>query len=288
VAFRNPELGFEQWLRSRTGLYWIKGKPASGKSTLMKMACGDTRTTAILKTGKHREAHAAFFFHGRGSQLQKSFAGLLQSILHQILSAVPELITCWRQTSASSLGDDAQSQNSPELGELFPEDVLKDFFDRILHQQILKVDICLFLDALDEYSGDHNSMAKFLCSVVSRGLRPSGLTNIQICFSSRPLQVFLDHFDQVPGFYMQNHTDEDIDIVIDTMMRDNPRMLRHLESSEEQSREMANALATEISSRAEGVFLWGTAHPSRTARRIHGRRHNAAATRASRAAADRS
>jgi hypothetical protein len=116
----------------------------------------------------------------------------------------------------------------------------------------LKVDICLFLDALDEYSGDHNSMAKFLCSVASRDLRPSGLTNIQICFSSRPLQVFLDHFDQVPRFYMQNNTDKDIDIVMDTMMRDNRRMLRHFESSEEQSREMANALATEIFSRAEG------------------------------------
>jgi predicted secreted Zn-dependent protease len=95
-------------------------------------------------------------------------------------------------------------------------------------------------------------MAKFLCSVASRDLRPSGLTNIQICFSSRPLQVFLDHFDQVPRFYMQNNTDKDIDIVMDTMMRDNRRMLRHFESSEEQSREMANALATEIFSRAEG------------------------------------
>lgn len=30
-------LGFKTWLKSTTGLYWIQGKPGSGKSTLMSM-----------------------------------------------------------------------------------------------------------------------------------------------------------------------------------------------------------------------------------------------------------
>ena len=46
--FGEPELGFLTWLTAGQGLYWIRGKPASGKSMLMKMAYNDQRTKESL------------------------------------------------------------------------------------------------------------------------------------------------------------------------------------------------------------------------------------------------
>jgi hypothetical protein len=40
---------FGTWLQSNTGLYWIAGKPESGKSTLLKYLHSDSRTVKFLK-----------------------------------------------------------------------------------------------------------------------------------------------------------------------------------------------------------------------------------------------
>jgi hypothetical protein len=62
-------------------LLWIKGKPGSGKSTLMK--------EAYRRAGQQPQAVspiiAAFFFNARGSSLEKSPLGLFRSVLHHIL-----------------------------------------------------------------------------------------------------------------------------------------------------------------------------------------------------------
>ena len=47
--FANENLGFLKWLASKEPFYWIRGKPASGKSTLMKMVLNDKRTSLAFK-----------------------------------------------------------------------------------------------------------------------------------------------------------------------------------------------------------------------------------------------
>jgi predicted ATPase len=70
-------------------LLWIKGKPGSGKSTLMK--------EAYRRAGQQLPAVspiiAAFFFNARGSRLEKSPLGLFRSVLHQILQQDRQLLT---------------------------------------------------------------------------------------------------------------------------------------------------------------------------------------------------
>ncbi|KAF2738673.1 hypothetical protein EJ04DRAFT_520028 [Polyplosphaeria fusca] len=90
--FNDPTLGFQNWLSStEQSLYWIRGKPASGKSTLMKLVFGDERTTELLYEAGRRTTMAALFFHDRGSTLQKNLEGLMREILHTLLIDVPEL-----------------------------------------------------------------------------------------------------------------------------------------------------------------------------------------------------
>ncbi|RYP19322.1 hypothetical protein DL765_003404 [Monosporascus sp. GIB2] len=53
---------FVQWLKSDQSIFWISGKPGSGKSTLMKFLVRDRRTTKYLETWKTPVQICRFFF----------------------------------------------------------------------------------------------------------------------------------------------------------------------------------------------------------------------------------
>lgn len=69
-----PWYNFVDWLEQSSGVYWIKGKAGSGKSTLMKLICEDIRTEDALQTwAKDSELLiASFFFWSSGTVEQKS------------------------------------------------------------------------------------------------------------------------------------------------------------------------------------------------------------------------
>ncbi|KAK0638959.1 hypothetical protein B0T16DRAFT_235197 [Cercophora newfieldiana] len=81
---------FRQWLQEGSGLFWIHGKPGSGKSTLMKLIFQHGQTWELLHNWQRNslEVFAGFFFHYRGSAIQKSFEGLLRSLVLQILAPI--------------------------------------------------------------------------------------------------------------------------------------------------------------------------------------------------------
>lgn len=87
--FTDPTLDFKQWLSDERPSYWIKGKAVSGKSTLMRFAYHHPETIKAVEGVQGLKSQAAFFFHDRGSYIQKSLQGLFRGILHQILSDVP-------------------------------------------------------------------------------------------------------------------------------------------------------------------------------------------------------
>jgi hypothetical protein len=85
---------FSEWLESGSGIYWIKGKAGSGKSTLMRYIVDDPRTHGYLEgwtRNETLEAHS-FFFWASGEAEQRSQADLLGSILHDVLQKHPDLI----------------------------------------------------------------------------------------------------------------------------------------------------------------------------------------------------
>lgn len=72
-------------LSEHHGFLWIKGKPGTGKSTLMKFALAHAR-----KTRKDRIV-ISFFFNARGEDIEKSTIGTYRSMLLQLLERLPAL-----------------------------------------------------------------------------------------------------------------------------------------------------------------------------------------------------
>ena len=124
----------------------------------------------------------------------------------------------------------------------------------IQSQHVLPLRITLFLDALDEYEGPPEVIADFLQRAAAS--MDNLLTIFKVFFSSRPLQFFLDKFDQVSGFDISQYTKEDIDIVIRSKMLANPRMYHIMRDQDSAQLQLAVEFAQEVSARALGIFLW--------------------------------
>ncbi|KAL7935837.1 hypothetical protein V8C35DRAFT_298354 [Trichoderma chlorosporum] len=90
-AFENPSIGLTTWLQNTDSLFWISGRPGSGKSTMMKFLYNDPRTWQFLNKLQRSSRYitANFFFHHRGTAMQKSKEGFLRSVLSQILEQAP-------------------------------------------------------------------------------------------------------------------------------------------------------------------------------------------------------
>ncbi|KAI1655243.1 hypothetical protein F4813DRAFT_368207 [Daldinia decipiens] len=88
-VYDDISIGISEWLQRGEGIFWISGKPGSGKSTMMKFIHNDQRTSELLHkwNSKARQIMPTFFFHHRGNHIQRSFEGLLRSIISQILEA---------------------------------------------------------------------------------------------------------------------------------------------------------------------------------------------------------
>ncbi|KAK3317712.1 hypothetical protein B0T19DRAFT_296559 [Cercophora scortea] len=92
-AYEDPSVGLSQWLRKGTDIFWVSGKPGSGKSTFMKFLFQDPRTAQLLHNWRSTSSQitVSFFFHHRGTLQQKSFDGLVRSLLSQLLEREPRL-----------------------------------------------------------------------------------------------------------------------------------------------------------------------------------------------------
>lgn len=238
---------FWQWLTEEQGIYWVSGKAGSGKSTLMKYIYHDERTKQGLQ---HWSAHtdvvtAGFFFWNSGSAMQKSLLGLLQSILYEILQQKPNLKEAVFPTKIQDEVSKRWLSRAPDSDTIWTVADLKPAFDRLLRIPSLK--ICLFIDGLDEYEGDHEDIANLFQRIMTS---PS----VKACLSSRPLVAFERSFLVCPRLRLQDLTYNDISLYV----------REKLEGREEVSRMSLaepsefHQLVEEIIAKASGVFLWVT------------------------------
>jgi hypothetical protein len=242
--FGDPDLNLAHWLRSETGIYWIRGKPGSGKSTLMKYLHNHPKTSELLKTWKpgRLQIDAWFFFDVRGSHIQRSLEGVLHSILHRLVS------------SHSGLADKIlpiYTARVPARRNEWPLSDLQQALMLLLDQEDVHVDLHLFLDALDEYGDPPEIIADFVADLADRPA--SSWTKTKVFFSSRLWTIFLDRFGQAPGFFIHEHTKGDIRRFVRRMISEHG-LLEGSAAHEEQHN--AAKLCSDICERAEGVFLW--------------------------------
>ncbi|KAH6702908.1 hypothetical protein BKA61DRAFT_494586 [Leptodontidium sp. MPI-SDFR-AT-0119] len=240
---------FVHWLEHGDGIYWINGKAASGKSTLMKYIYQSPKTRKYLTEWASGTVlrRAGFFFWNSGTKEQRTQAGLLRSLLHDVLQQAPNLIPVvlpsqWASQYASKT--DMAVVSSVDSWSL---KTLSIAFQVLVSQTEIPMKLCLFIDGLDEYDGSDLDIAKLFGDVVVS-------THVKVCTSSRPHVVFEDAFSKRPQLRLQDLTSNDIRrYVLDRLVGD--PMMEQM-ACKEPAR--CTELVSEIVGNADGVFLWVT------------------------------
>jgi len=216
------------------------GKARSGKSTLMKFVSKHPTTARLLEDWRSRYTMltATFYFWNARSTLQKSQAGLLRSILHDALEKHPKLIPIIFPMHRRLLSRRRTVDREPTL------DKLKTAFSKLMKQEVIPMKICMFIDSIDKFEGDHEELKRLLTSVVSH--------HIKLMVSSRPTPEYYDIFDHFPRFQLHDFTQKDIrQYVKGHLFSQGPGRL--MESSRINSSDISN-LIDEIMEKASGVF----------------------------------
>ncbi|KAL5093393.1 hypothetical protein Trisim1_011197 [Trichoderma cf. simile WF8] len=153
-------------LSEHRGFLWIKGKPGTGKSTLMKFALNSAKKTMRDKTIIY------FFFNARGEELEKSTIGMYRSLLLQLLEKLPELRNNLELPKLTA---------RPGEGYNWTPELLTSLLDQAI-QSLKESCIVCFIDALDECDENQiRSMIKFFERV---GESPTA-GSFRVCFSSQ-------------------------------------------------------------------------------------------------------
>ena len=250
VGGPHGSIDFVDWLRSDDEpLYWVSGKPGSGKSTLMKYMGNHRKLKENLSAwaGTHTLVIAKYYFWDLGKDaLQKSQAGLLRSVLYQILRRHPDLM----QHAFSSDYDDNAPSGEPANGQVpLSVEGLLSALQRIQSGLFAAPPIkyCFLIDGLDEYQGKPVDIIRLI-----EILKAS--PHVKICVSSRPWNEFENVFGRRNSrkIYMENLTRADIErYVRDTFDRD--PSFRELRDDDDGA---CISLIQEIVDGAKGVFLW--------------------------------
>ena len=260
AATRQSATDFTGWLHSRDPIYWISGKPGSGKSTLMKYLIEETKTLGILQKWAYPDklVVASFFFWVAGTPIQKSQEGLLRSLLYEILRKCPDLIqfclkSRWDQseewyggpTSWTGFGID-EAHNYESASDTWTRSELLEAFAQLKQHSLSSVRYLFFIDGLDEYDGQHGELIELIIGLLNS---PS----IKLCLSSRPWNVFEAAFNgrNIRKLYLEDLNKHDIELFVRNKLVDRADFFQY-----QQRDSRCNAIIEEIVEKAQGVFLW--------------------------------
>ncbi|KAJ5360510.1 hypothetical protein N7517_009701 [Penicillium concentricum] len=229
------------WLKRGNGVFWVSGKPGSGKSTFMKFIADEPMTLDFLSewSGSKRTVISSHYFWSAGTAMQKSQHGLLRTLLHGIFRQCSELIEPVCESMQLSL-DNAEDLLQWSLS------TLKETLRKVACWDKTPVQFCFFVDGLDEYDGDHPELCQVLKDVAKS-------PNIKICLSSRPWNVFEEAFgsETQNKLYIQDLTRNDILEYIRSRLYEHPRWPALATRASQ-----GDSLIKDIEKRACGVFLW--------------------------------
>lgn len=212
------QTSFPDWLERDDGLYWISGKPASGKSTLINYLtrAGSDMVKSHLAVRNISPLLVRFFFDFRsGSRTANTPVGLLRSFLLQLIDMSSNikryaLDRCGYRTHGSW----------PEL----QSELLDLLCGSVQHESSI---ICGFVDGLDEYDGSLLKLANVLISLQRR-------SGFMLCLASRP-HPELKHKLGLESFKIQSHNSATIRAYTKTALQN---LQIHFDSTDLQDVEM--------------------------------------------------
>lgn len=238
-----PWTNFRSWLSQGGGIYWLSGKAASGKSTLMKYIDDHETLREILSSWANGNdlVVASYYFWHSGTAMQRTLTGMMQTLLCQILEQRNDLIsTAFPDLEFDTFLSRARPLTLPEL---------EAALERLVRNgSKCGLKMCFLIDGLDEFDGGDAEMADLanhLASMVES-------SHIKIVVSSRPLAVFEDAFVDCAKLRLQDLTKDDITAYVDQNVNQNKRMMELKTKSPQE----ASKLVSDIVNKASGVFLW--------------------------------
>ncbi|EKJ75248.1 hypothetical protein FPSE_04566 [Fusarium pseudograminearum CS3096] len=224
---------YQAWLdkenvKDHHGVLWLKGKPGTGKSTLMRFA------VSRLSLAHPEDIKINFFFNARGVGLENSTTGMYQSLIYQLFSQVPRLKSVFDNFTRLELPE-ADVQESWELSSL----------QRIFEHAVRELEshrLWVFVDALDEGDEDEvRNMIKFFKDL--GGYAKTANVDMRVLFASR-------HYPQI----MISHK---VEIILESEKEHYLDIERYIQSELYIEDGMtAQGIQEEVINRASSVFLW--------------------------------
>jgi len=209
------------------GFLWIKGKPGTGKSTIMKFAYANAKknmTDTVI---------VSFFFNARGEHLEKSVEGMYRSLLFQLLTKLPDLQIVF----------DSLESTMPNRGDVYRWDIetLKNLFGSAV-EKTGRCHLTCFIDALDECEEDEvREMVAFFEYLGQ--LAVSSQIQFNVCFSSR-------HYPHI-------RIEKSVELVLEGQEGHQQDIGNYLQSELKVGRgKLIEQIKDEILERASGIFLW--------------------------------
>ncbi|KAK5100885.1 hypothetical protein LTR70_001078 [Exophiala xenobiotica] len=228
-----PWSSFVDWLTNEQSLYWVSGKPGSGKSTLMKHVV-ETIQQQHQEDPQQAPIVLSFWFWEAGSKLEHSLIGCMRSLLWQLLQ---DTRSCHAVVQSAQ-----RSAQTP-----WTTRRLKDILFKAL-QRLSSGPVLLFLDGLDEAGADADDVLACIQEMI--GVSAAGL---KICVSSRPEQAYINAFSSHPHLRVQDLNYEDIRAIIAQDLLGNPSITKLAQHNDDSS---LDRLTLSIQERAHGVLLW--------------------------------
>lgn len=214
-------------LSEHHGFLWIKGKPGTGKSTLMKFVSANARK-------KMKDwVVISFFFNARGESIEKSTIGTYRSLLLQLLERLPALQSVFGTLGLSTLSANTEHQWSIESLKTLLEYAIQDLGESSV--------IC-FIDALDECEEDQiRDMVSFFERMGD--LATSSKIRFQVCFSSR-------HYPHIT-------IGKGLGLVLEGQEGHTQDIANYLETELKIGNSpIAQQVRGEVQQKASGVFMW--------------------------------
>jgi hypothetical protein len=243
--------GFVKWLKSDVPIYWITGLPGSGKSTLMKYLYENPQTQSYTSTNSRTVTMIGYFFHELGTSKETSFKSLLATILEALSTSFSTLASHFVTYFV-----ELKKRTKNETGELlWHESSLKKALELVGKSDVVGT-VLLFVDGLDECSGDHRQQLQFLVPWI-QSTQGERLT-VRLCLSSRPLPEIELRLSSFPECRIHEWTANDISAYV----RDKLGLTGKTSALSDQMQckhhkgTIVEYLTDTIIKKAQGVFLW--------------------------------
>lgn len=239
---------FLDWLQSEESIYWISGKPGSGKSTLIKYIIEAHETPAALQKWRPGAIILSHYFWKPGGGLQRSIKGFWCSIAYQRLAGDEPLLDFVLDQFPATRFHHAPNDWSLKS--------LEEACLAILERS--SIPLSIFIDGLDEI--DDSDGVPALQEVISK-ITPRIGSHVKFCLGSRPEPRFQVWLKNVPELKLHELTKGDMVTWVNDKLSAHKEIFVRLSAPASVycsggSRDLMEQISRALVSKAAGVFIW--------------------------------